>query len=366
MRITLPSLAILWSYLLFVACNAVPDDSIMERTDGAQCLLSKLKKVPATGIMFGHHDDTVYGIGWEGGEDRSDVKSVCGDFPAVISFDLGQIELGDTLNLDGVSFNRIRKEAVKQYERGGIVSFSWHVLNPLTDGNAWDVSDTTVVKSILPDGCQHKKFLVWLEQVALFLNSVKTESGIKVPVIFRPWHEHTGSWFWWGEKLCTPEDYKSLWQMTVHTLSECGVNNVLYAYSTGNEPQDTTQYLIRYPGDEIIDLLGFDSYQFDGESYVPTMKKMLQILTEVGRSHNKPIAITETGYEGIPDSQWWTKTLLPVIEPYPISYVLVWRNARERPTHFYAPYPGQISAQNFVEFYKHPKTLFVSDIKSLN
>ena len=53
--------------------------------------------------MLGHHDDTVYGIGWEGEEGRSDVKSVCGDYPAVISFDLGELELGNAANLDGGS-----------------------------------------------------------------------------------------------------------------------------------------------------------------------------------------------------------------------------------------------------------------------
>lgn len=42
------------------------------------------------------------------------------------------------------------------------------------------------------------------------------------------------------------------------------------------------------------------------------------------------MAVTETGYETIPDSLWWTQTLMPVIEKYPISYVLVWRNAREK------------------------------------
>lgn len=54
---------------------------------------------------------------------------------------------------------------------------------------------------------------------------------MKVPVLFRPWHEHTGSWFWWGEKLCTPEEYKALWHMTVDILRSDGVDNALYAYS---------------------------------------------------------------------------------------------------------------------------------------
>mgnify|MGYP000190580412 FL=1 len=59
------------------------------------------------------------------------------------------------------------------------------------------------------------------------------------------------------------------------------------------------------------------------------LDKSLAILTEVGKAHDKPIAITETGFEAIPDSVWWTQTLYPVISKYPISYVLVWRNARE-------------------------------------
>ena len=59
------------------------------RTAETVNLLNNLRKVPTQGIMFGHHDDPLYGVGWEGDEDRSDVKSVCGDYPAVMSFDLG-------------------------------------------------------------------------------------------------------------------------------------------------------------------------------------------------------------------------------------------------------------------------------------
>ena len=118
----------------------------------AETLLTNLKELPNKGYMFGHHDDTAYGIGWEFEEGRSDVKSVCEDYPGVISFDLGHIELGDSVNLDKVPFNKIRQEIVNQHQRGGMVSLSWHIDNPLTDGDSWDVSDTTVVASILPGG----------------------------------------------------------------------------------------------------------------------------------------------------------------------------------------------------------------------
>ena len=114
------------------------------------------------------------------------MKSVCGDYPAVISFDLGELELGNAANLDKVPFDKIRKEIINQYQRGGMVSLSWHARNPKTGGDAWDVSDTTVVKSILPGGENHQKLAGWLGGVADFLHSLKTADGVKIPVLFVP------------------------------------------------------------------------------------------------------------------------------------------------------------------------------------
>ena len=101
--------------------------------------------------MLGHHDDTVYGIGWEGEEGRSDVKKAC-----VATIRLSSVliweswNVGNAANLDKVPFDKIRKEIINQYQRGGMVSLSWHARNPETGGDAWDVSDTTVVKSSCP------------------------------------------------------------------------------------------------------------------------------------------------------------------------------------------------------------------------
>ena len=329
----------------------------------AVMMLDILKAVPQQGkFMFGHHDDPVYGIGWDGDSARSDVKSVCGDYPAVMSFDLGRIEIYGDKNLDNVSTDRIRQEVVAQYERGGMVSFSWHTDNPLTGKDSWDVSDSTVVKSILPGGANHDKFMGWLDKIADYLNSIQTADGTKVPVLFRPWHEHTGSWFWWGQNLCSTEDYKALWKMTYDRMQEKGATQLIYAYSPGTEPKDSTEYLERYPGDEIVDLIGVDAYQYD-KGFSKNLENALTIMNQISKAHGKAMAVTETGYETIPDSLWWTGTLLPVIEKYPISYVLVWRNARERENHYYAPYPGQVSAADFVRFYEHPKTVFAEDMK---
>ena len=153
-----------------LACQNNKEDKTLE----THILLSNLESTTLKGIMFGHHDDTVYGIGWEGNEDSSDVKSVCGGYPAVISFDLGEIELGKKENLDKVSFDKIRSEIIKHYQRDGVVSLSWHVRNPLTGGDSWDVSDSTVVSPILElqvlqHQVQRKGYFLWLHTKPLNL-----------------------------------------------------------------------------------------------------------------------------------------------------------------------------------------------------
>lgn len=357
------------STLFLTSCgNEKTATSQLKRTAETEKLLANLTELPQKGFLFGHHDDTNYGInadgtGWEFEEGRSDIQSVCGDYPGIISFDLGEIELGGEVSLDKVPFEKIRQEIINQYQRGGLSSISWHIRNPKTGGDAWDVSDTTVVRAILPEGELHEKFTGWLDIMANFLNSLQTSEGVKVPVLFRPWHEHTGSWFWWGQKLCSANEYKALWKLTYDYLTEKGVNNCLYAYSPGTEPQSESDYLERYPGDDIVDLIGFDTYQGGNrDQFINGLQRMLAMIETIGKKHNKVIAITETGFEGVPDSEWWTGTLLPTIKDYPIAYVLVWRNARERTSHHYAPYPGHPSAENFIEFYNSPQTLFAKDI----
>lgn len=360
------TLTVLLLVIGFASCGTADkkqhNDKKFVRTVETENLLLSLKAMPQYGVLFGHHDDPNYGIGWNGDEGRSDVKSVCGDYPAVMSFDIGHLELERESNLDKVPFDKIRQEIINQHNRGGMSTISWHLDNPLTWGDSWDVSDTTVVASILPAGANHEKFLLWLDRVADFMHSLQTEDGTKIPILFRPWHEHTGSWFWWGRKLCTIEEYKALWRLTYDRLCEKGVDNLLYAYSPGTGYNSSEEFLERYPGDDIIDLIGFDCYQMNKEAYVQDMKTSLRILSEVAAKHNKALAITETGYETIPDPVWWTEVLLPLLKEYPVSYVVVWRNAHDRENHYYAPYPGHISADDFVKFYEDPQTLFAEDL----
>ena len=375
-------LSLVTSLMLTMSCSKKKaDDPIAEsgRTQRTENLLAHLHAISANGYLIGHQDDPVYGVGWVGDSCRSDVKSVCGDFPAVIGFDLGHLELGDSVNLDGVPFDRMRDEIIRHFDRGGMVTLSWHLDNPLTGGSAWVKPDSLTdqekqtVASVLEGGECHEKFLGWLDILASFLNSLETPYGVKVPVLLRPWHEHTGSWFWWGQNLCTTEQYKALWKLTVDQLKQRGVNNVLYAYSPGTEFNgDASKYLERWPGDEIVDVIGFDSYCTNNaedtvaiNNYASSLDLNLKALCDIAKQHNVVPALTETGMESLGKADWWTSTLMPVLNKYPIAYVLLWRNAHNKPGHFYMPYPGQKTVSDFVKFYNDKRTLFVKDVNGL-
>lgn len=113
---------------MMAACG---QKTVVEKTQ-RELLAERLQTLQQKGYMFGHQDDPMYGLTWAYDKDSSDVKNVCGDYPAVMGFELGGIEMGDEKSLDSVPFTRITEEVVAHYERGGIVTISWHPRNPLT------------------------------------------------------------------------------------------------------------------------------------------------------------------------------------------------------------------------------------------
>ena len=357
--------------ILAIACGSKKEaQTEVEDVTPSQELITRLQNVVDSGkYVYGHADDTAYGHTWEYESGRSDVKEVAGDYPGIVNWDLGMMELDSAKNLDGVPFTYMANEIKKQHERGGINTVSWHPRNPVTGENAWDVSDSTVVKQIVTPGTQANiKVREWIGKTADFIGSLKDSKGKVIPVVFRPWHEHTGHWFWWGAPFSTPEEYKQLWKITREIYDEKGIDNVVWAYSP-DKINSEEQYMERYPGDEFADIMGIDVYQFGAEEGVETyrenIKTGLGIAAKMAKEHGKILALTETGLESLPVSDWYTRVLTPAVDPYPIAFLVVWRNAWEerKPEHFYAPYPGHASAPDFVEFYKNPKTLFANDLK---
>lgn len=307
-------------------------------------------------VLFGHQDDLFYGKHWnrwETGEERSDIRAVAGDYPAVLGIEIGGIEHGDSLSIDRVPFEMMRKAVAEHARRGGVVTVSWHPSNPASGGNAWDVAQAQgVVASMSEGGACHAIYRKWLERTGDFLASLRDDAGQPVPVVWRPWHEMAGGWFWWGAPYCTPQEYKALWRMTYDYLErERGLTNLVWAVSPGFTEECHTGYTDYYPGDDCVDLIGIDIYQYGtDEEYIDLVRRHLSELAGIARERGKLLALTETGCEAVPNAKWWTETLLPALADAPVAYVLTWRNAWDLPAHYYAPFEGEPSAADFRAF----------------
>ena len=363
-------------YLETVSINHILVDSLA--TNETLNLFTNLQLFTKDKVLFGHEESTAYGVGWthDGKKIESDIEKVCGDFPAVYGWDIGNI--GKRTNNDCIPFDAMKKLVIDAFERGGVNTISSHMHNPYTGENYNDA--TPSIDSILPGGSHHTHFLEKLDLIADFFKGLRSKKGIPIPIIFRPFHEHNGDWFWWGKGPASEEQFIKLWQFTVNYFrNEKKIHNLLYAFAPARSrmtyPLTTSEYLYGYPGDDYVDVLGFDNYfDLDGiwnkaplEQQKKSFKESLELIVNLAEEKNKIAALTETGSVNLKTELWWTDWLLNGIEENDttekIAYAMVWRN--EDKDHFHAPYPGHNSVFNFKEFYNNPNVIFNSDLPKL-
>ncbi|MEJ4087699.1 glycosyl hydrolase [Galbibacter orientalis] len=328
-------------------------------TKETKALYSNLWAIQEKGVMFGHHDYPSYGIGWKGDKNRSDVKDITGSHPAVYSLDMHHI--------NETKINQI----ISTHKRGGVSILVWHQSNPLTEsdeasypiGTAWD--NTKVVDQILQEGsAMNIKYKKRLDQVAAVFHSLKDENGKLIPVIFRPLHEHTQSWNWWGSSATSEEEFIQFWRFIVDYLkNEKNVHNVIYAISPQMDQvyKNTQERLLyRWPGNNYVDFVGMDCYHGrDTKAFISNVKALSALSVNL----HKPVGVTETGLENSHTEKYWTNDVLPALKGNLCSMVIAWRN--EKPSHAFGPYPSDISAEDFKLFFEDPYTIFEKDLPNM-
>jgi len=339
--------------------NNLAAQSDLSATCKTQSLFQQLKNLSNDHLLFGHQNTTFEGIGWEdkgGFEDRSDCLKSVGDYPAVYGFDF----------IRGFVFER---HAIRANERGAIVTFSDHMVNFRNNGDSWNTSGNTVREILTENTATRSKFILHLNQVANFIKGLKDKNGDFIPVIYRPFHENTGDWFWWSKEFCTPEEYVALWRFTVDYLrNDREVHNVLYAYSP-SDPAFLGGYESRYPGNEYVDIVGFDSYATI--AYPMFLIANAQLVVEFAEAHDKVAALTEFGVNGgiqfADETDWFTNTFLATLKNDPIArklaYAHTWRN--DRLNHHWVPLPEDKNHADFVAFYQDDFTVFEKDLPDL-
>lgn len=339
-------------------------------TENAKSLFYNLADL-SDKVLFGHQDTNFYGLNatdpenltlWSdwGNFTNSDVLILTGSYPAVYGFDV-------------FMSSAYMVPAIKAaFERGGVITVSWHASNFVTGGSFYDTSGS-VVSKILPGGSHHENFTVVLDDIAANLGNLE-HLGESIPIIFRPWHEYNGDWFWWCQPYCSTDEFKQLYRFTVEYLRNVkGVHNFLYAISPNQPliPYTANMYLERYPGDDVVDILALDAYHSGESKWKESVSSSLRTIIRLAFERGKLTAFSETGLGGglsetyVPN--WYADVLLDMFLKDPlfrtISYVLVWRNANY--DHFWVPYPGHHQAAGFLEFYNSEYIIFGNSLPSL-
>jgi len=336
-------------------------------TKETSALFYNLREIAKTKVMFGHMEDNMNGYGgWTNEPGRSDVFDVTGAYPAVYGFDFGSITSFHPSNYTDEQIQKIHDRVIEAYQRRGVITFSWHYSNPVSKGSFyWAQSPVNAVSEILPGGQYNQVFKKSLEQIADFAAKIKYKHKL-IPVIFRPFHELNGDWFWWGQAHCSTEEYKALYRYTVTYLRDTlHVRNFLYAWSPDCGFTSREQYIERYPGNGYVDILGLDDY-FDlktGKSPKVAAGK-LKIISDLALEQHKVAAFTETGLENLTQADWYTTMLLKALkdEPVQIAYVMVWSN---RPKSYWTPYKGHPAEADFLKFKNDSLMLFGDNLAQI-
>ena len=336
-------------------------------TSETKALYSQLWAIQGKAWMFGHHDELMYGRNWYGVDGGSDTKDVCGDYPAVYSLDFAQIM--DDRRESSAESNALRRKCIIQaYDRGMVVTACAHLNNPLTGKDSWDNSSKDVVKQILEDGSEvNRKFTGWLDNLSEFANGLKDSNGKTIPVIFRPFHEHTQTWSWWGKSCTTEAEFVALWQFTVSYLRDKkGVHNFIYAISPQmDSAKQSEDFIFRWPGDEWVDFIGMDCYQGINNS---VFLNNLKVMQKVSQAKKKPCGVTETGVEGFKVKDYWITNIAAPMAGRKVSLLVTWRNKYDPEgsgNHYFSIFPGHISTDSFVAMYNRKDTAFCRDLPDM-
>ncbi len=236
-------------------------------------------------------------------DNQSIWRATGGTYPALLGMDV--ISYSPARVLKGDNSNVV-ESAIEAWEKGGIVTLCWHWCPAARydRGDPWGTFYTENTSFSLKkalngqDPAGYQMLLDDIDAIAVQLLRLQ-EAG--VPILWRPLHEASGGWFWWGAS--GPEAYKELYLLMYDRLTNVhGVNNLIWVWNG--------QHADWYPGDAYVDVIGEDIYP--GEKvYTSQAARFLRALSYTPT--RKLIALTENGC--IPDTDqlvrdgvmwaWW-------------------------------------------------------------
>ena len=356
-------------------------------------LYQYLAALPQTGhILYGHQNDVHHKMFLTDSGSTSDTQDMTGSIAAVVGMDAlsltgAELTLTPAERKAGLTYTaKLVKISEAAHRQGAILTMSMHMPNFAEvakkgqKNGAWDYSGYSpnnltgnVGHRILPGQDLNAIYNGYLDLVADYLLQLQAKG---TPVIFRPLHEHNGSWFWWGGGNIDEGDFLELWHYTVKYLRDTkGVHNCLYAYSPNGPFFDEGAYLSRYPGDRYVDILGVDTYNDEQKpEWFTNLDKTFTVMQKAAKEHGKLIALTEAGVRdggalpvtGNRDKRWF-QDVTAVCLKHQVPFFLTWANFEKLEHNFFEPYMvsdtrGHEMVNDFIDFYNEPSTIFADGV----
>lgn len=360
---------ILLTFILTLVSNLMAQNTEFKDFE-TQKLLDEIKTVASNGkTIFG----VANGVSMNFDNPLSQ-KPIIGDCKQITGKNPKFIE-NDFLFSSQKEFWQQEISATKEFHKnGGIVGYCWHLESRKSKNFRTNSLDSLTAKNIISKTeNEDKKWFLSLIDTLL----TPTFKNLGFPILFRPFHEMNGGWFWWGKTSIKPTEYVELYRLTVERLRENGVKNLLYVFAPDTYWQE--EY---YPGDDYVDIIGVDAYEPGCSPYhgKKTFERELKKMLQFAQNHSKAAAISETGLreidgvynypEKIPD--FWTKYVLKALNRNPgISYVMAWYNAdwkHDGKGPAYIPHKdfqklfhekGEKAVQDFKNFSKNQRMIFL-------
>ncbi|PYE49131.1 mannan endo-1,4-beta-mannosidase [Paenibacillus barcinonensis] len=289
--------------------NVQPVLSDPESTPETQILMNYLTEVYGHNIISGQQE--IYGGGNDGNYELEFewIHDLTGQYPAIRGFDF--MNYNPLYGWEDGTTNRMIDWV---NTRGGIATASWHInvprnFNTYQLGDFVDWKEATykptetnfdTAKAVVPGTKEYQYVKLTIADLAEQLQILQDND---VPVIFRPYHEAEGNgglngegaWFWWAS--AGADVYKKLWDMLYTELTETyDLHNLIWTYNSYVYSTSPAWY----PGDEQVDLVGYDKYntiynRYDGLSGVPNEDAITSIFYQLVNLTNgkKMVAMTE-------------------------------------------------------------------------
>ena len=218
------------------------------------------------------------------------IKEITGKYPAVWGSDFGFSD--ERHDIDNIKYRaRLVDEIKKQHDSGAIITMTYHQANPVIgepclfeNGVISKLTDQQW-KDLTTPGT--KIYEAWRKQMDIVAEILEKVQEARIPVLFRPYHEMNGDWFWWGGRK-GPEGYVALYRQLFHYFTERHeLNNLLWVWASDRPWPGVEEF---YPGDDYVDVLGSDIYPVKDH---PEIYRQEWYERMVDLAKNKPLALSE-------------------------------------------------------------------------